>query len=319
MSPYAADLAAVRAAAERIRAHAHMTPVMRSRSIDALAGRGLHFKCELLQRTGAFKFRGAMNAVASLSEAEAARGVLTHSSGNHGQAVALAAALRGVPATVVMPEDAPAIKRAAVAAYGARIVSCAPGSAARAATAERERARSGAHFIHPSDDPAVIAGQGTVALELLEQVPDLQAIIAPVGGGGLIAGVALAARALRPGIRVFAAEPAGADDAARSVAAGLRLPQTDPRTIADGLRTELGDNTWPVLRDLVEEVLVVEEEEIIRCTRLIWERMKLTIEPSAGVGVAAALSPRFRALAGIRRAGVVLSGGNVDLSALAWQ
>ncbi len=318
MGPYAADLAAVRAAAERIRAHAHLTPVMRSRSIDAMAGRGLYFKCELFQRTGAFKFRGAMNAVAALSEAEAARGVLTHSSGNHGQAVALAAALRGVPATVVMPADAPAVKRAAVAAYGARIVTCAPGSEARAEAAERERARSGARFIHPSNDPAVIAGQGTIALELLEQTPDLQAIIAPVGGGGLIAGVALAARALRPDIRIFAAEPAGADDAARSVAAGVRLPQTDPHTIADGLRTELGDNTWPVLRDLVEEVLLVEERDIVRCTRLIWERMKLTIEPSAGVGVAAALSPRFRSLEGIGRAGVILCGGNIDLDALPW-
>lgn len=319
MTPYAADLAAVRAAAERIRPHAHLTPVMTSRSLDATAGRELFFKCELLQRVGAFKFRGAMNAVASLPADRASRGVVTHSSGNHGQAVALAAKLRGVPATVVMPSDAPAVKRAAVEGYGAAVVLCEPTSAARAEAAARVQAETGAAFIHPSNDPAVIAGQGTIALELLAQVPDLDALVVPVGGGGMISGITLAARELRPGVRVFAAEPLGADDAARSKAAGRLLPQLDPRTVADGLRTGLGDNTWPVVRDLVEEVLVVEEPEIIACTRLVWERMKLAIEPSAGVGVAAALGERFRGLEGIQRVGVVLCGGNVDLDRLPWQ
>jgi threonine dehydratase len=244
--------------------------------------------------------------------------VVTHSSGNHGQAVALAARLRGVPAYIVMPSNAPAVKRAAVEGYGARVIPCAPTGAARAAAAERIRQETGAAFIHPSNDPDVIAGQGTIALELLQQAPDLDALVVPIGGGGMISGIALAARGLRPSLRVFAAEPLGADDAARSKAAGALLPQEAPDTVADGLRTGLGSNTWPVVRDLVEAVITVEEDEIVRHMRLVWERLKLVIEPSAAVGVAAALGPAFRGLRGIERVGVVLCGGNVDLDALPW-
>jgi len=317
MTTYACDISDVRAAAERIAPYAHVTPVMTCSALDALAGRSLFFKCELFQKVGAFKFRGAMNAVAKLG-AKAQRGVVTHSSGNHGQAVALAARSLGVPATIVMPSNAPAVKRAAVEGYGARVITCAPTGAARQAAADAFCAETGAAFIHPSNDPDVIAGQGTIALELLAQMAELDALVVPVGGGGMLSGVTLAARELKPGIRVFAAEPLGADDAARSKAAGRLIPQTAPDTVADGLRTSLGDNTWPVVRDLVEEVLVVEEADILAATRLVWERMKLVIEPSAGVGVAAALGDRFRGLSGIERVGVILCGGNVDLDRLPW-
>ena len=232
--------------------------------------------------------------------------------------MALAARSLGVPATIVMPSNAPAVKRAAVEGYGARVITCEPTSAARSAAATASAAETGARFIHPSNDPDVIAGQGTIALELLEQIADLDALVVPVGGGGMLSGITLAARELKPGLRIFAAEPLGADDAARSKAAGRLIPQTAPDTVADGLRTGLGDNTWPVVRDLVEAVLVVEEAEILAATRLVWERMKLVIEPSAGVGVAAALGDRFKGLEGIERVGVVLCGGNVDLDRLPW-
>jgi len=318
MTTYACTLADVRAAAERIDGHAHITPVMTSSTLDDLAGRSLFFKCELFQKVGAFKFRGAMNAIASLPPAKRQRGVVTHSSGNHGQAVALAARVLNTKATIVMPSNAPAVKRQAVEDYGARVITCEPTSAARSAAAEAFRAKTGATFIHPSNDPDVIAGQGTIALELLSQVDDLDALIVPVGGGGMLSGITLAARELKPGIRIFAAEPLGADDAARSKAAGQLIPQTAPDTVADGLRTSLGENTWPIVRDLVEEVIVVEEDAILQATRMIWERMKLVIEPSAGVGVAVALSDHFRALQGIDRVGVVLCGGNVDLDRLPW-
>jgi len=306
------DLAAIRAAARRIAGFAHRTPVATCATLDRLAGRALVFKCEQLQKVGAFKFRGACNAIARLDGAVARRGVVTHSSGNHAQAVALAARLRGIPAHVVMPEGASAVKRRAVEGYGARIVLCERTLAAREETAARVVAETGATFVHPYDDPHVIAGQGTVALELLEQAGPLDAIVAPVGGGGLVSGTAIAAGALQPGIRIFAAEPAGADDAARSKRAGVRIPQTAPDTIADGLLTSLGELTWPVLRDRVEEVVTVSEDEIREAMRLAWERAKLLIEPSAAVAVAAVLSERFRALGGMARVGVILSGGNVD-------
>lgn len=302
----------VRAAAARIAGLVHRTPVVTCATIDALAGRRVFFKCENLQRVGAFKLRGASNAVSKLGETEARRGVVTHSSGNHGQALAFAAKRRGIPARIVMPSNAPAVKRRAVLGYGARIVECAPTLEARERTAAAVVAETGATFVHPYDDADVIAGQGTAALELLEQAGPLDAIVAPVGGGGLVAGTAIAALALRPGIRVFAAEPLGADDAARSKRAGQRLPQTAPETIADGLRTGLGALTWPVLRDQVEEVLTVSEDEIRAAMRLAWERAKLLIEPSAAVAVAAVLGDRFRALDGMARVGVILSGGNVD-------
>ena len=318
MNPYAADLADIQAAARRIAGLAHRTPVRTCTTLDRLAGRSLFFKCEHLQKAGAFKFRGACNAVQKLPAETAARGVVTHSSGNHAQALALAAKLRGIPAHVVMPRNASPVKRRAVEEYGGHVVECEPTLAARETTAAAVQAETGATMIPPYNHPDVIAGQGTAALELLEQVMALDAIIAPVGGGGLLAGTALASKGLAPSVRVFAAEPAGADDAARSKAAGQLLPQTGPRTIADGLLTSLGDLTWPVLRDRVERVVTVTDDEIIAAMRLAWERAKLLIEPSAAVAVAAVLSPEFRALDGARRVGIILSGGNVNLDALPW-
>jgi len=308
----------VRAAAARIAGLVHRTPVVTCATIDALAGRRVFFKCENLQRVGAFKLRGASNAVSKLGETEARRGVVTHSSGNHGQALAFAAKRRGIPARIVMPSNAPAVKRRAVLGYGARIVECAPTLEARERTAAAVVAETGATFVHPYDDADVIAGQGTAALELLDEVPELDAIVAPVGGGGLVGGTALAARAAAPRVRVFAAEPAGADDAARSKAAGRLLPQTGPKTIADGLRASLGSLTWPLLRDHVERVVTVEEDEIVDAMRLLFERAKLVVEPSAAVALAAVLGESFRALPGISHVGVILSGGNVDLDHLPW-
>jgi threonine dehydratase/serine racemase len=318
MPTYACNLAAVREAAARIRGIVHRTPVMTSTTLDRLAGRRLFFKCENLQKVGAFKYRGATNAVLKLTDAEAARGVVTHSSGNHAQALALAARVRGIPAYIVMPKTAPAVKKAAVEGYGGRVTLCEPNLAAREETAARLVAETGAALIPPFDHPDVIAGQGTAILELLEDVPDLDAIITPVGGGGLLAGSAVAARELKPGIRVFAAEPLGADDAARSKAAGEWQPQTGPNTIADGLLTSTGQLTWPIIRDLVERVFTVTDDEIRAAMRLIWERMKLIVEPSGTVGAAVALGAAFKALEGANKVGIVFSGGNVSLDKLYW-
>jgi threonine dehydratase/serine racemase len=318
MTTYAADLEAVRDASNRIAEAAHCTPVVTCSTLSHLAGRDLFLKCENMQRVGAFKFRGAYNAVAKLPEATAARGVVTHSSGNHAQALALAASRRGIESHIVMPSNASAVKKRAVEGYGGRVVECEPTLAAREATAERVLAETGGTFIPPYDHPDIIAGQGTVALEMLEQVRDLDAIVAPVGGGGLVSGVCVAAKELSGPLRVFAAEPAGADDAARSKAAGRLIPQTGPRTIADGLLTSLGELTWPILRDHVERVVTVTDEEILVAMRLVWERAKLVIEPSAAVPVAAVLSDEFRGISGMSRVGIVLSGGNVDLEKLPW-
>ena len=307
----------IRAAAQRIAGYAHVTPVLTCRTLDRLAGRSLFFKCEHLQKVGAFKFRGAWNAVRKLDAESAARGVVTHSSGNHAQALALAARLRGIPATIVMPRTASPTKRRAVAEYGGRIVLCEPTLEAREAAASEALRATGGVLIPPYDHVDVIAGQGTVALELLEQMPRLETIVAPVGGGGLIAGVALATDALKPHVVVIAAEPKGADDAARSKEAGTKIPQTGPRTIADGLLTSLGELTWPVIRDRVKAVVTVEEDEIVRAMRLLWERAKLLVEPSSAVALAAVLSERFREIPG-HHVGIILSGGNVDLDNLPW-
>jgi threonine dehydratase/serine racemase len=319
MAPYAVDVEAIREAGQRIAGKAHRTPVATCGTLDRMAGRRLFFKCEHLQKAGAFKFRGALNAVLRLPEQAARRGVVTHSSGNHAQALALAARLRGIAAHVVMPRTAAPVKRRAVEEYGGRVIECEPTLEARTATAAAVQAETHATLIHPYDHPDVIAGQGTVALELLEQVPDLDAIIAPVGGGGLVSGIAVAAHALRPSLRIFAAEPAGADDAARSLAAGRLIPQTAPRTIADGLLTSLGELTWPIIRAHVVQVVTVSDEEIVRAMRLAWERAKLLIEPSAAVPLADVLTDPFRKLSGMKRVGVVLSGGNVNLERLPWQ
>ncbi|HET6574638.1 MAG TPA: pyridoxal-phosphate dependent enzyme [Fimbriiglobus sp.] len=318
MPQYAADLAAVHAAAARIAGLAHRTPVLTCETIDRLAGRTVFFKCENLQKTGAFKYRGATNAVRKLDAATAARGVVTHSSGNHAQALALAAKVRGIPAWVVMPRTASPVKKAAVQGYGGHVVECEPTLADRERVAAEVVGKTGGTLIPPFDHPDVIAGQGTAALELLEDVPDLDALVAPVGGGGLLAGSCVAARGLDSAVRVFGAEPLGADDAARSKAKGEWVPQTDPNTIADGLLTSTGRLTWPIIRDIVERVVTVTEPQIVAAMRLVWERMKLVVEPSGVVPVAAVLTDEFRALDGIRKVGVVLSGGNVDLNSLPW-
>lgn len=307
----------VEAAAARIAPHAQRTPVLRSRSIDALAGAELHFKCENLQRVGAFKIRGATNAVRNLPDEVAARGVCTHSSGNHAQALALAARERGIPAWIVMPTTAPAVKRAAVEGYGATVVECEPTLAAREAAAARIVAETGAEFVHPYDDPRVIAGQATCAAELLEDVAELDALICPVGGGGLISGTCLAVAELAPHVRIFAAEPELASDAYESKRLGERQPAFPPRSVADGLLTSLGERTWPFVRDRVDEVLPVDESEIVAATRFLWERMKLVVEPSAAT-VAAAILRHAPALRRFRRVGAILTGGNVDLDRLPW-
>jgi threonine dehydratase len=313
----AVDLAAIRVAHARIQPHVHRTPVLTSRSLDAAAEATLFFKCENLQKVGAFKARGACNAVFSLDNAEARRGVVTHSSGNHGAAVAWAAARRGIPAWVVMPENSAEIKKAAVQGLGATVRFCAPMLDARDTTCAAVQAETGAVLVHPYDDWRVIAGQGTAALELLEEIPDLDAIITPVGGGGLLSGTAIASRGIKPSIRVYGAEPAGADDAWRSLQSGRIVPQTDPRTIADGLRSSLGVKTFAVLSTLVDAIGTTSEEAIVRAMRLTWDKLKLVIEPSAAVSLAA-LIERKLPVAGLR-VGIVISGGNVDLDRLPWQ
>ena len=309
-------LADIERAAERIAPHAHVTPLLRSNSLDELAGCQLLFKCENLQRVGAFKFRGACNAVWSLPPDVAARGVVTHSSGNHGAALALAARTRGIPAHVVVPEGAVATKVAAIARYGASVHVCAPTLAARDALAAQIQRDTGATLIHPYTDERVIAGQGTAARELIHAAGTLDALIAPIGGGGLIGGSAIAARALLPGIHIFAAEPAGAAEAYASLQAGRRVTDTVPDTIADGLRATLGEINFALLQAHEVEVLLAEDGEIVAAMRLIFERLKLVAEPSAAVALAALLRARHR-FAG-QRVGVILSGGNVDLERLPW-
>ncbi|MFO7654935.1 MAG: pyridoxal-phosphate dependent enzyme [Candidatus Krumholzibacteriia bacterium] len=309
-------LADVRAAAVRIAPHVHRTPVLTSRSLNALTGAELFFKCENLQRVGAFKMRGATNAVFMLDDETARQGVATHSSGNHAQALALAARERGIPAHVVMPENAPAVKRAAVEGYGAVVYTCAATLAAREESLRRVVAQTGAHFVPPYDDPRIIAGQGTAALELLEDVPDLDAVMTPVGGGGLLAGTAVVAAGLRPQLAVIAAEPAGADDAARSLAAGRILPSENPRTVCDGLLTSLGRLNFAIIQRHVRAILTAGDPAVLHAMRLIWERMKIVVEPSAAV-VLAALIERRAEVPG-HRVGLILSGGNVDLDRLPW-
>lgn len=318
MNSYAVDLAAIREAAGRIAGVTHRTPVLTSTTLDDRCGRRIFLKCENFQRVGAFKFRGAWNSVYRLEEETAARGVVTHSSGNHAQALALAARLRGIPAHIVMPDTAPPVKKRAVLGYGARVIDCAPTQQAREEAAARVINETGGILIPPYDYADTIAGQGTAALEFLEEIPDLDAVLAPVGGGGLLSGTAIAARGVKPAVRVFGAEPAGADDAARSMAAGHRIPLDTADTIADGLRTSVGRLTWPIIRDQVEAIYTVTDTEIITAMRFVLERMKILIEPSAAVPMAVVMSERFRDLPGMDRVGVILSGGNVDLDRLPW-
>ncbi len=303
-------------ASSRIKDVVHRTPIYQCRTLNALTGCDLYFKCENLQKVGAFKFRGATNAVFSLKRRELRNGVATHSSGNHAQALALAARLKKTPAFIVMPSNAPAVKRSAVEDYGAEIIECLPTLKSREETLSAVIARTGATFIHPYDDYKVICGQATSAKELLEEVPNLDIIITPVGGGGLLSGTALSAHYFGASCKVIAAEPAGADDAYRSLQAGRILPSENPVTVADGLLTSLGKKTFPVIRQLVESILRVEDKDTIGAMKLIWERMKTIIEPSAAVAFAAVqCNPK---IFGGKRVGIILSGGNVDLERLPW-
>jgi threonine dehydratase len=306
----------IQAAHRRIIDHVHRTPVIHSRLLDRHSGSEVHFKCENLQKAGAFKARGALNAVLGLPQKQQAAGVATHSSGNHGAALAMAAGARGMPARIVMPENAPAVKKAAVRTYGGEIFECEPTLAAREEMLEQIVAKHHAHVVHPYDDPRIIAAQGTVGLELVEQLAGFDVVVVPVGGGGLLAGVATAVKSLQRGVEVIAAEPVGADDAFRSFGLGRRVLQENPRTIADGLLTSLGELNYAIIRERVDTIVTVDDQTIIDAMRLQWTRLKTLVEPSGAVSFAAVLEhpERFRG----RRVACVISGGNVDLDNLPW-
>ena len=306
----------IQQAAQRIAPLIHRTPVLTSQTIDRMAGCQIFFKCENFQKAGAFKMRGAANAVLLLSETERQHGVATHSSGNHGQALARAAQQVGCSAYIVMPRTAPEVKQRAVEGYGAEIIRCEPTLAAREFTLEEVVRRTGAHFVHPYNDEHVIAGQGTAALELIDEVGELDTVMSPVGGGGLLSGTALATHGLLPGAQVVAGEPSGADDAYRSLLAGRIVPSEAPNTLADGLLTSLGDLTFPIIQQHVVRIITVTDAEIMSALRLVLERMKIIIEPSCAVPLAALLKEK-EAFAG-QRVGIILTGGNVDLAKLAF-
>jgi threonine dehydratase len=315
---------AIREAHVRIAPRIHRTPILTSQSLDAIAAAQFFFKCDNFQKTGSFKIRGAANAILSLTDAEAAHGIVTPSSGNHGAAVACAAAWRGVPAYIVMPRNAPAVKCRAVESYGGRITFSEPTITSRQETSTRVQAETGAILIHPYDNDGIITGQATAAKELLEEVPDIDAVFAPVSGGGLLSGTCLSAKAIRADIHIFGCEPARADDAYRSLTTGTLQTLDSSDTIADGLRASLAPRTFAILRRHLNRVLLVSEEEIIAAMRLVWERMKIIIEPSSAVAIAPLLRPGAiaslnlpaRADGAPPKLGVIFSGGNVDFSAL---
>jgi threonine dehydratase len=315
------DWKTIQEAHDRIRPRIHRTPVLTSRSLNAMAGAQLFFKCENLQKTGSFKIRGATNAIFSLSDEEARRGVVTHSSGNHAAALACAAGWRGIPAWIVMPKNAPALKCRAVESYGGKITFCEPTVSSRTETAARIQADTGAVMIHPYDDDRIVAGQATAAKELLEDVPELDAVLAPVSGGGLLSGTCLGAKGQRPGVRVYGCEPERANDAYRSLTTGTLQALETSDTIADGLRASLAPRTFSILRKNVDGILLVSEEEIVATMKLIWERMKIAVEPSSAVALAPLLrSTGFSEMrlpkdsgAEKPRIGVIFSGGNVEL------
>ena len=302
------------AASRLISAHVHRTPVLTSKQLDAISGASLFFKCENFQKVGAFKFRGATNAVLNLTEAQRAAGVVTHSSGNHAAALAHAAVSRGVKAYIVMPFSAPEVKKRAVEGYGAEITYCEPTLAAREAAAAGVTERTGATMIHPYDNFYIIAGQGTAAMELLEEMPYLDAVLAPVGGGGLLSGSAITTRHMAPAAKIYGAEPLLADDAARSLRSGTIQPALPPRTIADGLLTSLCERTFSIIKENVDDILTVTEEQIIEAMTLMWTRMKIVVEPSSVVPLAAVLANRE--LFSGKKVGIIVSGGNADLSKL---
>ena len=307
----------IQQAAERIKPYTHRTSVLTNEGLNQKVGAQVFLKCENMQKVGAFKFRGASNAVWSLSDDEAKNGVCTHSSGNHAQALALAAKMRGIPAYIVMPSNAPQVKKDAVAGYGGQITFCEPTLEARETTLDRIRLDTGANVVHPYNDERVIAGQGTATLELLDEVSDLDVIMAPVGGGGLLSGTSIAAKGLKSSIRVIAAEPEMADDAYRSMQENTIIPSDNPKTIADGLLTSLGELTYPIIKQNVEQIVTVSEQAIIDSMKFIWERTKIIIEPSAATVVAVLWEKKID-LSDLK-VGVILSGGNVDLNKLPWQ
>jgi threonine dehydratase len=307
----------IRRSAERIKEYVHRTPVVTCATLDQKVNAHIFLKCENLQKAGAFKFRGACNAVLSLTAREAASGVATHSSGNHAQALALAARMRGIVAHIVMPYTAPIVKKAAVMEYGGKITFCESTLEARERTLAQVVQETNATVIHPYNDYRVIAGQGTASLELLEDIPHLDVVMAPVGGGGLLSGTAIATKGLSPETRVIGAEPEGADDAYKSLQRGTIVPQENPKSIADGLLTSLGDLTFPIIREHVEQIVTVSEEAIIASMKFMWERTKIIIEPSAAVPIGA-LWERKIDLTGLR-IGIIMSGGNVDLDNLPWK
>src|SRR6476619_2305121 len=310
------NLGAIRAAHERIRPHIHRTPMLTSERLDEASSASLFFKCENFQKVGAFKARGATNAVFSLDESAARRGVATHSSGNHGAAVARAAKLRGVAAHIVMPSNAAKVKIRAVESYGAQVVFCEPTEESREIKCAEVINETGATLIHSFENEHVIAGQGTAAMELLEDIIDLDEIMCPIGGGGLLSGTAIAAKSMRPQIKVIAAEPENADDAAQSFRAGRRLVTQKKFTIADGLRTNIGEPNFAIIQQYVDDIVTVNEEAIVSAMRTIWETMKIVIEPSAAVPYAAIVERKIDI--GGKRVGIILTGGNVDLDALPW-
>ena len=297
--------------------YAHRTPVLTSSTLNQMSGAQLFFKCENFQKVGAFKFRGACNAVMTLTDEEALKGVATHSSGNHAQALALSAKIRGIKAYIVMPENAPKAKVAAVKDYGAEITFCEATLPARESTLKEVIERTGATLIHPYNDPRIVRGQGTATLELLEDYPDLDVILAPIGGGGLLSGTVLAAKGINPEIKVIGTEPEEADDAYRSFKAGEHILLKHTTTIADGLRTSLGALTFRIISDNVDDVVTVSEQAIIKAMRLVWERMNIIIEPSSAVPLAAVVEKNIE-LSG-KKVGIILSGGNLDLTSLPWK
>src|SRR5437763_5330259 len=310
------DLDRVRVAHERIRPYVHRTPVITSERLDAASDASLFFKCENFQKIGAVKARGATNAGFALDEATARHGVATHSSGNHGAAVARAAKLRNIPAHIIMPSNSAKVKIRAVEGYGAHVIFCESTEEARETTCAEVIRKTGATLIHSFENEHVIAGQGTAAVELLEDVPDLNVIMCPVGGGGLLSGTSIAAKSMRPQIKVIAVEPANADDAAQSFHAGRHLVTEKKFTIADGLRTNIGEPNFAVIQRYVDEIVTVSEEAIVSAMRTIWETMKIVIEPSAAVPYAAMIENKIEIRG--KRVGIILTGGNVDVDALPW-
>lgn len=314
---YIPTLADMVAAHTRIKPYIHRTPVLTSSFINSLVGAELFFKCENFQKAGAFKARGASNAVFGLSDEQATCGVATHSSGNHGTCLSYAAGRRGIPCTVVMPRTAPKAKKDAVRGYGGRVVECEPSTSSREAVFAEVVAETGAEFVHPYNDPRVIAGQATCSRELIEQVAGLDAVVAPIGGGGMVSGTCLTLSNFAPNIRIYAAEPEQADDACRSFKAGYIIADDAPNTVADGLKVPLKELTWHFVRNHVTDILTASEEEIVDAMKLIWKRMKIVMEPSSAVPLATII--KNRAVFAGQRIGIIITGGNVDLDTLPWQ